>query len=133
MPKGIPKSGINKGWFKEGTTVNLGRKRLDMIGNTYGYPKGHKSWNTGLKNANPVRERLLKTGEYYSLHYWVKKQLGRPLKCWRCFTVTAKRYHWANISGEYKKKTEDWMRLCAPCHSRFDKTNERLKEVWLKR
>lgn len=58
---------------------------------------------------------------YHSLHYWVRKTLGKPGLCTYCKTTEAKKYHWANISGEYKKTIEDWVRLCARCHYFFDR------------
>jgi len=42
MPKGIPKNGINKGWFKKGqNSFNKGRKASWMIG------KKNPHWNNG--------------------------------------------------------------------------------------
>jgi hypothetical protein len=29
-------------------------------------------------------------------------------------------YHWANISGTYERLREDWLRLCVPCHKKYD-------------
>lgn len=64
-----------------------------------------------------VRAGKMTTSEYRMLHYWVEKQLGRPQHCVICGTTEKRRYHWANISGEYKKDKNDWRRLCVPCHS----------------
>lgn len=59
--------------------------------------------------------------EYRMLHYWVEKQLGKPKECKSCgLTDEDRRYHWANISSEYKRDTSDWERLCVPCHKRKD-------------
>ena len=41
MPKGIPKSGINKGWLKKGQN----------LGNINGFKKGQSSWNKGKKTG----------------------------------------------------------------------------------
>lgn len=54
--------------------------------------------------------------EYRKLHYWVERQLGKPMVCSYCNDDTRKRYHWANISQEYKKDVSDWVRLCVSCH-----------------
>ena len=43
MPKGIPKNGINKGWFKRGNKgFWLGKKRLNMSGANHPNWKGEK-------------------------------------------------------------------------------------------
>lgn len=55
-----------------------------------------------------------------ALHRWVERRLGRPRKCEKCGTTKAKVYHWANISGEYKRDLSDWKRLCVYCHRIFD-------------
>lgn len=61
-------------------------------------------------------------GEYRKLHYWVEGQLGRPKLCSECKSSdgNTRRFHWANISGEYKREIKDWIRLCAHCHKLKD-------------
>ena len=63
---------------------------------------------------------------YWGLHRWLDKELGRPRKCEHCGTIKAKRYEWANISGEYKRDTKDFIRLCQKCHKIFDKDRKGL-------
>ena len=59
---------------------------------------------------------------YRALHEWVYKKLGRPNKCSYCDKIgNGHQMHWANISGKYKRITDDWVRLCVKCHSNFDK------------
>jgi len=60
---------------------------------------------------------------YQALHYWVKKHLGKPQICWCCGSkdLPPNRYHWANVSGQYRQKLWDWVRLCNACHSAFDR------------
>lgn len=55
-----------------------------------------------------------------ALHEWVKKNLGRPMKCEHCNTTTAKKFEWANKSQEYKRELSDWLRLCTKCHAKYD-------------
>lgn len=55
---------------------------------------------------------------YRMLHSWVEKNLGKPKQCVLCGTTSRKTYHWANISGKYKKELSDWRRLCVTCHHR---------------
>lgn len=57
---------------------------------------------------------------YPALHDWVARALGRPRKCENCGTVEAVRYEWANLSGEYRRDTGDWARLCKMCHALID-------------
>ena len=64
---------------------------------------------------------------YRSLHLWVERRLGKRQECWECGTTEDRRYHWANISGEYKRETSDWRRLCVPCHFREKNPNQCIK------
>lgn len=57
---------------------------------------------------------------YSALHQWVKRHLGAPNKCTACGTTNAKQFEWANISGNYKRSTDDWIRLCGSCHNKHD-------------
>jgi hypothetical protein len=57
---------------------------------------------------------------YGGIHAWIVSVKGKPMSCEDCLTTAAKAYHWANISGEYKRDANDWKRLCARCHHRFD-------------
>lgn len=67
-----------------------------------------------------------------AIHEWVKRRLGRPMTCVRCGTTVNSffKIHWANKSGLYKRDLKDWMRLCVPCHKRYDL--DRLKEAKVK-
>lgn len=57
-----------------------------------------------------------------ALHSWVKRKLGRPTKCEFCGFESESpfRIHWANKSHEYKRDITDWLRLCVPCHKKYD-------------
>lgn len=57
---------------------------------------------------------------YEQLHFWIRKKLGKPQYCEFCTTTEDRMYHWASISGEYVRDFCDWLRLCVPCHSKFD-------------
>lgn len=57
---------------------------------------------------------------YRGIHNWVERRLGKPSVCSNCHTIDSKRYHWANISGEYKRDISDWVRLCVSCHFKKD-------------
>jgi len=75
------------------------------------YTQNNKSYNTGKFGA-----------EYRKLHLWVEKELGKPDECVHCRKngLFGHRVHWANVSGEYKKQKNDWIRLCAACHKKYD-------------
>jgi hypothetical protein len=57
---------------------------------------------------------------YEAKHMWASKWFGRPQFCEHCKTSANRMYHWANISGEYKRDRNDWVRLCVPCHKKMD-------------
>ncbi len=62
---------------------------------------------------------------YRSLHRWVIKWLGKPEQCEHCPQKgTGHKMHWANKSGEYKRRLDDWIRLCPKCHKQYDKKNK---------
>lgn len=59
--------------------------------------------------------------EYHAIHKWVRKTYGKPSLCEHCGTTEAKRFEWAakdHVLGG--KRREDWLRLCATCHKRYD-------------
>lgn len=60
---------------------------------------------------------------YSGLHKWVESILGKPKQCESCKTIKAKKYEWANKSKKYKRKIDDWVRLCVSCHHYFDGTS----------
>ena len=96
-----------------------GKKRLEMTG------EKHPLWK-----GNDV--------SYSSLHVWVRRHRGKPTKCELCGkdVLVKKKIHWANKSGEYKRDLDDWLRLCASCHGKYDTRNKlrgNIKEIFEKR
>lgn len=59
---------------------------------------------------------------YVGLHAWMRKNYGTPSVCEHCKCRDRKMYHWANVSGKYLRDRNDWIRLCVPCHKKYDKT-----------
>jgi len=119
---------VNKGWFKKG-------QKCPNKGNGC-FEKGHKGYWTG-KKRDPFSEETKKKMrdnqlnernsnwkgddvKYQGLHKWIRLNYGMPSKCEKCGTTEKRMYHWANISGEYKRDRSDWIRLCVPCHKKFD-------------
>jgi hypothetical protein len=58
---------------------------------------------------------------YAGIHRWIKKECGKPNYCEFCESSNEKKYQWANISNLYLRDTNDWMRLCQKCHSKWDR------------
>lgn len=58
---------------------------------------------------------------YRAIHMWIQKHLGNPSQCQACNKIGDGHFmHWANVSDQYKREKEDWLRLCAKCHKAFD-------------
>lgn len=98
------------------------------------------AWNKGVSYHSLEKHNLWK-GDlvgYTALHQWVRKQLGKPVYCSNHKRHIAKRYVWANISGEYKRDITDWHSLCNSCNltdgisvkSQFIKKSIRRVEVY---
>lgn len=100
-------------------------------------------WNKGLDKSDPRVARYVNGGEstrfnsettsgdknikwkgkdasYAAKHMWVKYHFGSPQECEHCGKTEKRMYHWANISKEYIRERSDWLRLCVPCHKKFD-------------
>ena len=68
--------------------------------------------------------KVKQSSKYAAIHYWVSSRLGKPLKCEKCGVenLRIRQYHWSNKDHKYKRKKEDWQRLCISCHRKHDKT-----------
>lgn len=100
------------------------------------FKKGQPAWNKGMKctwvTERNITDNPSKLGEehwnwsenvkYRGLHKWVQKYKGIPDTCEHCniSELTGHNIHWANISLEYKRDLNDWIRLCPKCHKAFD-------------
>lgn len=62
---------------------------------------------------------------YRNLHRWVERQKGKANHCENNPFHISTRYHWANISKEYKRDLTDWMQLCPSCNLK-DRTDRRV-------
>lgn len=67
--------------------------------------------------------RLTPEPDCHALHKWVNFHLGTPRKCEHCGVtdLLGRRYDWANVSHNYKRDLDDWIRLCKKCHRAFDR------------
>lgn len=88
-------------------------KKGQHIGKKTEFKKGE------LRGFNNVNWKGNKVG-YEALHSWAGRTWGKPQFCEHCKTSARRMYHWANISREYKRDRDDWLRLCVPCHTKYD-------------
>lgn len=97
----------NMAGLKKGHGWNKGLK---------GYMEGHKPYFLAYGEDNPAwKDRV---AGYVALHYWVRRQLGKPLYCSFNQEHLSKRFVWANISGDYKRDLDDWHSLCSSCNKK---------------
>lgn len=115
------KTGVSHSWGEKISEKLKGKpKSRQHIENVSAALSGRKRPEiTGEKH---FRWKGAKVG-YDALHDWVARHLGRPKKCSVCGENNPRKmYHWANLSGKYKRDLSDWMRMCVPCHSRHDRS-----------
>ena len=62
---------------------------------------------------------------YRALHIWINNTFGKAVKCEICKAEGLPRYHWANISGKYKRDISDWIQACPSCHFQRDHAKKR--------
>ena len=132
MPKGFPKSGINRGWFKDGVTTPKSLEHRKKIGLANSRAlKGRK-----LSEEHKLHIKLGMAGQhqdsnnpgwkgnqvkYMGLHNWIRRKLGKPSYCEHCGnSEPTAMYHWANKTGRYLRDINDWLRLCVRCHKLYD-------------
>jgi len=82
-----------------------------------------------IKGENNVNWKGNNVG-YDALHDWLKREFGKPQICEFCSSkdLGSTKYQWANKSGKYIRIREDWLRLCAKCHYKYDKRDKVLQK-----
>lgn len=123
----------NKG-LKTGPLSQTHKEKIRVANKKAGVGKwmaGRTAWNKGKKCPQLTGR---KNGEwlgddvgYRALHHWVRRQLGRPMKCVLCGqeqTESGKKVQWANKSGRYLRDKSDWICLCSRCHKWYDRKKE---------
>ncbi|HBI17153.1 MAG TPA: hypothetical protein DDY52_03320 [Candidatus Moranbacteria bacterium] len=149
MPKGIRKSGIKPTPpSRSGCVVSDEiRKKISETMKARGINKGELNPCFGKKHTHKWKERQSKfnkenkifppihngekchnwKGEFVSysgLHYWVRRKLGKAKKCSVCGKEgRGREMHWANKDHKYRRNTNDFIELCAKCHTKYDKDN----------
>ena len=63
--------------------------------------------------------------KYTAHHMWVIFHKWKPNYCEHCkkTDLRPRQYQWANIDHKYKRNLDDYIRLCATCHKKFDIDN----------
>lgn len=56
---------------------------------------------------------------YPTIHSWVKRHKTKRGVCSRC--AARRLTQWANVSGRYERDLDDFVEMCVPCHSRYDR------------
>ncbi len=54
------------------------------------------------------------------IHAWLRREFGEPRKCEHCGSTKKKWYDWACKDHKYHRVRKDYMRLCRPCHRKYD-------------
>lgn len=75
----------------------------------------NSSWKGDAAGTQAFHRRL------YALH-------GKPSKCSRCGTETAKHYYYANLTGHYENPN-DYAAMCRSCHAKYDDQHRKLRAV----
>lgn len=115
------KSSIKKLWENPEYRENMKKAHLGQV-----------AWNKGLKTGIVPRTAFVKddvrllgdkhhnwVGDkvtYFSLHNWIARKLGKAKYCSNNVEHKSKCFHWANISGEYKRDVADFYSLCSSCN-----------------
>lgn len=101
----------NKTPWNKGITYTVEqKKRLNLTGLSLG--RKHNEENQNWKGE---------FASYSALHYWIYRRLGKASYCTFDISHISTRYHWANISKEYRRDIKDFMSLCPSCHYYYDK------------
>ncbi len=82
------------------------------------------------RSQSLLDEKFAVKDNYFTVHKWVYKNMGKADHCSLCGITEAPAFHWSNKSGEYKQDLSDWWSLCAKCHHAYDNISEK---AWLTR
>lgn len=104
-----------KGRKKEKKIIDYSGREKNFRGNIRRIGEDNKNW----KGDNV---------SYRSLHRWVEQWRGKPNKCELC-GKTNLRLHWASVDHKYERNLVKWLRLCAPCHGKYDKIHNLRKRI----
>lgn len=105
-----------------GKSLHVRPSRLDPKNQHYKKYCSRKCMGENMPRGEKSRRWVGDKIGYRGLHTWVVRVLGKPDTCQKCRKngLSGKNIHWANKSHEYKRNIEDWLRLCTPCHKKYD-------------
>lgn len=103
-----------RGDYREKSCIGCGKIGLGKWGKYY------CSRSCAHKQVGEKAQAFKSSANYSAIHKWIRSHFGKPETCLYCETK-GKRMHWANIDHKYSRNRNDWISLCAKCHSWFDK------------
>ena len=89
------------------------------------YAESSKITRNGFKEGSQHVNWKGDKVSYPALHTWITKYKGSPQRCEICGTNEPRRYEWANKDHKYQRNLDDFIRLCAKCHRKYDKLNNK--------
>lgn len=63
--------------------------------------------------------KIKENAGYGAIHDWVRRWKGAPNVCEQC-GANGRFMNWANRDHKYQRVLDDYIRLCVPCHRKFD-------------
>jgi hypothetical protein len=89
------------------------------------YAEASKITRNGFKEGKKHINWKGSKVSYSALHTWIIRHKGYPQKCEICGTTEPRKYEWANKDHKYQRNLDDFIRLCASCHRKYDRLNNR--------
>lgn len=117
---------------KKFTEERLRNMKANNFGGKHHSEKSKKKISESLKGKKDELSRgwVGDNVSYSRLHSWIIEKLGKPQKCSFCLRDDEdSKYEWANISHEYSRDINDFIRLCISCHRRYDRGKIKKKEL----
>lgn len=103
--------------------IGLASKRMWQNQNYRDKMRKRSGGMLGKRHSNETKEMisLKKTRKpnYRLIHRWITRKMGKANRCEICNRRLDK-FQWANISGNYIRRVDDWKQLCLRCHKEFD-------------
>jgi len=113
MPKGIYQHPPQCG-FQKGNKIWVERKHTTETKEKIGEAKeGLRDEETSAWKGDNAKKK--------AMHNWVYRHKGKPKICEDCeATAKERKLVWSNKDHTYKRKLEDYIARCYPCHRIYD-------------
>lgn len=121
-------------WLRKNPSANMLRaSKINVKKATQIWSGKHHSQATKNKMSKKLKGKTIENRHgmwkgdsvgLSALHKWVYRRLGQPNKCEICETSEGN-FNWHNISHEYKRDLDDWIRVCITCHNNLHKKKQR--------